>query len=277
MPAFFAFSDETGSYDSRPSDAFLQTHPYYIRATYLIAASGWKSLNRAFLRLKDKAELPHDRELKWSYIWSLYKHRQAGEPVTPDKDYYFLRDWSERELVDFVGSSLELLGKLDYCKALLTVTNNHRCRALTKPALFRMHIQEAMQRVEMELQNDEENLGVFFLDPTSHETNRFLRETYFELFREGDFIERYSHIKDSLNIEHSHHSVGIQLADYLSGCFAGFLKGFGESTNLFRKRGYPLLRRSRTGEILGYGIREVPRNDTVRRELRSKLEQTLAP
>ena len=55
-------------------------------------------------------------------------------------------------------------------------------------------------------------------------------------------------------MEYSHHSVGIQLADYIARAFLGFLKGYKNSKEIFINRIKPLLQNI-NGEIMGYGIR----------------------
>ena len=135
-----------------------------------------------------------------------------------------------------------------------------------------MHMQEIMQRLEMELQTKDENLCTLFIDPVSEETNKFLRDIYFELYQKGDFIKRYSHIKDSLNMEYSHQSVGIQLADYIAGSFGGFLRGFDISKTIFLNKIKKFLRTDSHGEVFGCGIREVPRNTLLRKQLKESLE-----
>lgn len=79
------------------------------------------------------------------------------------------------------------------------------------------------------------------------------------------------HIKDSLNLELSHHSAGIQLADFIAGCFTGFLRGWRFSTESCKELILPYLRKSDDGEVLGYGIREIPRDGEIRSEIDDKL------
>ena len=77
-------------------------------------------------------------------------------------------------------------------------------------------------------------------------------------------LKNYKFIKDSLNIENSHHSVGIQITDYISGAFSSILKAsidsdYSRGVKMFFDHVHPNLRRSWNGTIQGYGIREVPR------------------
>jgi hypothetical protein len=103
------------------------------------------------------------------------------------------------------------------------------------------------------------------------------REIYYTLFEDGDFIDKYLFIKDSLNIENSHHSVGIQIADYISGSFSSILKSNNYSDyelgiNMFFNYVCPNLRRGGTSGVHGYGIREVPSSPPTRRWLSNKIK-----
>jgi hypothetical protein len=146
--------------------------------------------------------------------------------------------------------------------------------------MLKMHLQEHMQRIEMQIQTrSEENLAVLFFDPVCENTDKLLRDIYFELFNSGDFIDSYKHIKDSLNIEHSHQSVGIQLADYISGAFSAFMKGrsspnYERGKQIFYKHVHPNLRKY-NGTIWGIGIREVPSDMNYRRKLSDEMKEEI--
>jgi len=270
MSIFFAFSDETGQYQQRRRRRFLKTHPYYIRATYLIKGSEWKILSNEFLSLKNSFNLPIDKEIKWSYLWSIRNYQNRNEPIPSNSDFYFLRDIEYHLLIDFVENSLAILNKLSFVKIIYTVTFNNNCPSIDKTHLYKMHLQEHMQRIEMELQNSEKNLCILFFDPISREKNELLRNAYNLLYFEGDFIEQYSHIKDSINFENSHHSVGIQIADYIAGVFSGFLKNYSKSKEIFKERIKPYIRKNFANDPFGFGIREVPSNPAIRDEVRNK-------
>jgi len=138
------------------------------------------------------------------------------------------------------------------------------------------HIQEIMQRVQMEIQSDSGNLGILFLDPpsSSKELKEF-QEIYREIFLNDQFIEEYANLKDAINFEPSHHSIGIQLADYLAGCFKGFLCGYQKSSRIFEEIVYPLLRKDTQDNPVGYGIREVPKDENLRKQIEQKLERLI--
>ena len=121
-----------------------------------------------------------------------------------------------------------------------------------------------------------DNLAVLFIDPVNSEKDEKFRDLYYSLVNEGDFI-KYSHVKDSLNIENSHHSVGIQIADFISGIFNSILKRDEEhkyefATRLFCKYILPNIRKYR-GSKYGAGIIEIPGNPKIRELYKNKIER----
>lgn len=267
MSIYFAFSDECGTYQQFRTESFRRAFPYYLRATFFMLASEYKSLSAQFHTLKESFDLPTDKEIKWAYLWELRHYQTRNIPVPATKPYHFLEPINHHTLIDFCEASLGLLTQLTEVKTILTLTDNRTCRAINERDFHKMHLQELMQRVEMDLQTNAENLAVIFLDPVSNARNKQLRDAYFDLFIGGDFIRQYCHIKDSLNFEDSIHSTGVQLADYLAGVSVGFFKGYNRSKSIFCGKVKPLLRKSSTGTIEGYGIREVPRDFFVRRRI----------
>lgn len=271
MGTYFIFSDEYGEYNEEKSPKILKAHPYYIRAALIISSEEWKAINNKMRILKEGILAPYinikRHEIKWSYMWNKRCYEEKNELIPENKPYHFLNNIKYDDLFIFIDQVLEVLSGLKYCKVILTITVNKEC-SIKLYELHRWHIEAIMQRVEMELEPD--NLGIVFIDPVSTEKNKLLRNIYHDLYINNFFIE-HKCIKDSLNIEHSHHSVCIQIVDYIAGCFGGFMKGFQQSTALFNKRIRPFLRCSKENNILGYGISEVPRNNYIREIIAKKL------
>jgi len=280
MSIYFGFSDECGSYQMDKTNKYLKVHPHYIRSTLLIKADEWKKINKSFQDLKTLYSLPLEREIKWAYLWQLRNYQIKKQAVPSNKDFKFLEDYDYQDLIDFVESCLSLLDELDYKKIIISHTDNVNCPKVNEKSMLKMHLQEHMQRIEMQIQTrDEENLAILFFDPVCEKTDKLLRDIYFELFNSGDFIDSYKHIKDSLNIEHSHQSVGIQLSDFISGTFSAFLKGrdntnYNRGKQLFYKYVHPSLR-TYNGTIWGAGIREVPKNIFYRNKLAAEMKDEI--
>jgi hypothetical protein len=154
-------------------------------------------------------------------LWQLRNFQIKKQTIPGNKEFKFLEKYDYHTLIDFVENCLNLLNQIEYKKIIVTHTDNINCARIGERAMLKMHLQEHMQRIEMQIQSrSDDNLAILFFDPVCESTDKLLRDVYFDLFNSGDFIDSYKHIKDSLNIEHSHQSVGIQLSDYISGSFS---------------------------------------------------------
>jgi hypothetical protein len=270
MAAYFVFSDEAGDYHRFPSPRFLRAHPYFIRTGVMIKAEDWPLLRDKFNIVQIEHQFPTDHEFKWSYIWSIKVHRRRGEAIPADCPYAPFKDYSEEELLSFVRDTLDLLKSCEFCRIVYTITDNGIVQQVPKGKLYKMHIQDLMQRTEMELQGVE-GLAVVFLDPKDEATDSYVRGTYASIYQDGDFISKYLHITDSLTFVLSNQSFAIRFADYVAGIFNGFMRGYGESTQLFRNQIWSLVRKNPIGNPLGWGICEVPTDDDVRAKIRERL------
>ena len=272
MTIYYAFGDESGHYQMERSESNKRRYPYYLRATFLIRADDWKILNSEFLALKDNWGFSRDEEIKWDYIWNVKHCRIKG--TEPDKDFKFLieRFYDENSLIDFVENSLQLLNDLPFFQIIITITDNQICNPLHEKDILQTHLQKIMQRIQMELQSDSENIAVIFIDSINAKKNKTLSEAYSSIYHSGDFIKEYSCIQDCLHFEESCQSVGIQLADYIAGIAMNRLRGLEESIRLFNEYIFPNLRRSNEGNLMGFGVIDIPRNESLRRQIGQLLE-----
>ncbi len=267
----FAFSDECGQYSPIRTQKQIKVHPFYIRSLIIMNGDDYRDLCLNFAVLKQDLGFPN-KEIKWSHIWTLRTHQQKGTVPNPKDDCYFLREVDYHKIIEFVESSLMLLKDLECCKTVFTITNNNSNAKFSEKDLFKMHITSLLQRVQFEVQKNSNDLAVLFFDPLCENKSKLLREIYFDIQESGDFIQNYTHIKDSLNLEFSHHSAGIQLADFLSGVMAGTLKGYDRSIEIFNKAVRPTLRNYQN-KIMGAGICEIPTNSTERQKMREHFKK----
>jgi len=223
-----------------------------------------------FSRLQNDYHLPTDCELKWSDICSIIAHRKRGEIIPSVRHYTRFKDYSNEELLGFVKATVGLLRQCDTCYIVYTLTYNSLVQHIAKKELYKMHIQDLMQRTEMELQGIG-GLAVMFLDPKDEATDSFVRSAYATIYRAGDFISTYLHITDTLSFVLSNQSFGIRFADYVGGIFNNFMREYPESTELFKNQIWSLVRKNPIGNPLGWGICEVPKNSSVRNRIRERL------
>jgi hypothetical protein len=77
MAIYFASSDESGSFRREMSKRYIRPHPYYVRATVITLASDWKKLRNELTSLRQQFRIPNNVEVKWSHIWSIWKHSET--------------------------------------------------------------------------------------------------------------------------------------------------------------------------------------------------------
>ena len=277
MSVFFAFSDESGKYKEERTDKFVSKNPYYCRATVIMDAEEWTRLLEDFgLLKKDLLNVNLQQDIKWSYIWSLYRHFQKGERISSKKPYFCLRNHSLDTLIDFIRQTLQLLSSCKTSRILFTVTFNQKER--TKPVkteeIIRQHLKYALDKAESEMKKIKRSLCIFFFSPEEPRLEKYLKRTFLKVAGRN-FNRKYPHLKDSLNFELSSHSFGGQLADYCAGVFNGCLRLYPQSIDLFRHQLWPKIIKD-NNQMLGQGIKEIPTNAKNRAYLQNLLEQIFA-
>lgn len=276
MSTYFLFSDECGAYNRKPSKGFLRSHPYYVRTSLLLPASEYRELSNNYFNLKEKYGLPKDREIKWSYQWSLRRIQNNGDQLSENHDLYFLQEYDYHDLIDFVEDSLQLISESKGTRVLVTVSRNHANWKMKKQRFYAMHIENHMQRLQFEMADNNCDIAVMFFDSVNQKTDKILRNIYADLMKNNRFELEFDRIKDSLNIEYSHQSIGVQMADFAAGVVNSFFKAQSSPENyerglmMFEESIKPILR-SLNGQICGYGMMEIPTNMEFRKELKEFL------
>jgi len=266
----FAFSDETADEKQKG---------IYIRGSLVINSFEYRDLKEKFYEIKDKIlgkYLLLDTEIKYQDLW-LKKKMEQGKEKGISKKKEFLKYVNFKDLLSFIEGVFELLNQCESTKVLYTCSLENDLKNNKKTELFKEHLHIHIQRIDMDCR-DHDSFVCFFFD---HEKSleKLFQNAYAELIKKGDAYREYKNSKDSLNFEISHHSVGIQIVDYLSGCFKNFLKGYDDSLKLFKKYILEKVRkvegkiyRWKNNELDAYGIIEIPINKgTPRLRLREKI------
>jgi len=272
---YFCFSDESGDFYTDMSDKSIKRHPYYIRSSLIINSQEWSILNSEMLKLKELYSFKSTDEIKWSYLHSI-KIAETNGAKNSKKNKFDFFDCSFKKCLEFVEESLDLLNKLEYKTIVLSFTDNITYRKWRAENILKQHLRAHMQRVEMGIQGKDDHLAVLFCDPICEDKNKMLQDEYYYFYNKDRFINKYKPIKDSLNFENSHQSVGIQLADLIAGSFNSFLKSdnnnYNDGKNIFKKYVFPHLREI-NGQIIGMGIVDIPKNEGYRKCIQEKLEE----
>jgi hypothetical protein len=275
MTIYYAFSDESGHYKRNRTQKDNERYPYYVRAIVLFEANQWKYLNSQFLSLKNEFGLSRQQEVKWDYIWEIKQCQEHGKK--PNKEIQSLVESYHWDcLLTFCEKFLLLMDDLPVLKIILTITDNRRCHNIRENYLLQFHLKNTMQRIQMEIQKNNDNLAVLFFDSIDEKKDKMLSEVYSSIYESGDFIANYSSIQDCLHFEKSRQSVGIQLVDIIASISMNRLRNREESTRLFDQYIYPHLRRSAQNEIMGYGVIEIPSDKELRHEIELLINSYLS-
>lgn len=274
MTIYFTFSDESGLYKQNRDHRFNELHPFYIRASFIMDGREWKDLDYLLCSLKGEYQIPPTLEIKYSDLFSILQHQNHPERIV-DPRLTILMGYSIEMLKEFIERSVSLLNALENPQIIITISKNDRFGTPTEKDLYTWHIQNLLQRIQFDLDAndpDNENLCLIFLDPVSERVNKILMESYNNLFIYGDRFMNFSKIKDCLHFELSHHSCGIQIADYIAGITFGFLQNRDYSVGVFNRQISHLIRTRPHGKIMGYGIIEIPTNRRVRTFLSEQFQ-----
>jgi len=76
------------------------------------------------------------------------------------------------------------------------------------------------------------------------------------MYASSSYMSSYKNLVESLFLQPSHQSIGIQLADLVAGAV---WRKFERQDDRFYDLVEPTLRRSRTGQVMGYGLAKVPK------------------
>lgn len=143
--------------------------------------------------------------------------------------------------------------------------------------MLKFHLQEAMQRVNMDAQPND--FSLIIMDELNPDKVKELKAACHQIAVSGDFV-KYGNIYAGVLTESSSQSAGVQLADITSGVMNGYLRGallsrgrYEFATDMYREFVAPHLRHHPDGRIMGYGVREVPTDSVIRTRLTTLFEE----
>ncbi|MCH5353499.1 MAG: DUF3800 domain-containing protein [Acutalibacter sp.] len=267
MSHYFVFTDEAGAYKAQTTPEFRKRHPFYIRSNVMISMDDYRDFQKEMQTLNGMYEIPVGEEVKWSDLWEKMRNR----PRTPA-----IAAMSNDRLKGYYRKVLECAAQKESLQYIFTLTNVYeQYSLLAERHIYKFHMQEAFQRVQMDL-NRQSGFAVFVMDELNPETMKQIKSICHEFTVNGDFIRNYDNVYHSVLTECSNQSTGIQLADYAAGVMYGYLRksfiapqNYTFAADMYTAYIAGKVRHDATGNVMGFGIREVPSRPTYR--------QTLAP
>lgn len=268
---YLVFTDEAGAYNKRPNEKFRHSHPFYIRSNVRFSADDYRNFQEEIKELNREYRIPIGEEIKWSDLWEIHKGKYRTD---------FLRNISEDRLKGYYRKAFKCATDKESLQFIFTITCvfTQLC-AQSEEEMLKFHLQEAMQRVNMDAQPND--FATIIMDELNPDKIKKLKAACHQITVKGDFI-KYRNIYSGVLTESSAQSAGIQFADFAAGVINGYLRGallsrgkYEYATDLFNEFVLPYLRKHSDGRILGYGVREVPKDTTTRNTLVPLFEKEI--
>jgi hypothetical protein len=257
---YYFFTDEAGAYNKRPSESFRRSHPFYIRVNARLSIDDYRIFQKEIQELNAKYGIPVGEEIKWSDLWEITKGKYRSDFLknfTPDKLKGYYRRFFNRA-VD--KSSLLFI-------FTVTCVYTQPCFQAENEVL-KFHMQEAFQRIQMDTRPD--GFATVIMDELNSDKVKQLKEACHRMVVEGDFV-KYGNVYHGVLTECSMQSAGIQLADYAVGIMNCYLRkhllsrgDYAFGTDLYAEFIQPYIRKHANGTVIGYGVRDVPKDNKVR-------------
>ncbi len=275
MDTYICFNDESGSLED-------ENRTFYVRASLVINASDLKKIEQKVKDIKNKMNLLNlNVEIKWHDLWQI---RQCFKKNTKPKDnrlnkiYQYLISIRKNYhlLIDYCENSLSILNEMD-CKIILTFTQTNKYKTHNHKDIYKFHIQDHLQRLQMEYQKENAIILVIY-DSIDKKKRSMFKEIYNEIITNGDFIKNYSVVYDSLLFDDSHCNALLQITDFIAGLFANLLvavskndsNNYQKAVEFYFKFIEPKIPQ-KDSNIWGIGLMEVPTEKKIRNYYRSKI------
>lgn len=245
------FSDEAGQYYRYPTIKNINSDPFYVRSGVYISTEDYINFQRDIDLLKANYGVPNNQELKWSDIYAVQKKRFRND---------FLKDYSDKDIMEYITYYLNTASEYNSIKFLFTITKNKIQNSADKDYITFIHLQNIYQRAQLDAKNNNSDFYLVIIDDINEETLNGLRKKCSDLLHSGDRFVQYSNVNQSLLVEKSEQSAGIQLADYSAGIFNSVAKRYILSQNNYDYANSLYLSyiaphiRNYYKRILGYGI-----------------------
>jgi len=263
MGNYFVFTDEAGAYQRCPSDTHIRSHPFYIRSNVLMSIDDYRQYQIDMQRIGGEYEIPFDEEIKWSDLWSKTKNNPRND---------FIAQMPDNRLKGYYRRIFETAVGKDSTQFMFTVTDIvGRTCGLNNDAVYRFHMQDAFQRIQMDMGAN--GFATFVMDELNEGAIKQIKAACHDITVHGDFVN-YKNLYQGILTENSLYSPGIQLADYAVGVMNGYLRGkivspgnYQFATDLYNDFIKPRIRCSGYGKTVGYGVIDIPKQTPFRWQL----------
>jgi hypothetical protein len=243
------FVDESGT----PPKANVQYPRYFVMAGIVIPEANWSGVRDDHLGMKLRRGVRG--ELKWRYFAP--GNDDAKNPMR--KLAQDQRDEIRHELFGIIAKPRHRITSI---AAVCSAAAAYEIASVdTQEAIYHLTYKVLSERFQYYLQDistrSNAEFGIIVCDHRGAQDDKRLRAHHQMLtYASGGFTSTYANLVESLFLQPSHQSIGIQLADLVAGAvWRKFERDDGRFYDLIE----PTLRRSSRGQVAGYGVVKVPK------------------
>jgi hypothetical protein len=243
------FVDESGT----PPVLGKSDPRYFVVGGVIVPENTWHRLRDGMLGLKLRLKIRG--ELKWRYFAGT--NDQQENPMR--KFDQATRDTIRAEIYRLICSERSVKSIAAVC----SIGAVYEISSVTTPDdIYKLAYKALTERLQYYLQDlsrevGRKEFGIVVADHRGKQDDKRLRAHHqMLLYSSAEFVSRYDNLIESLFLQPSNLSIGIQFADLVAGAV---WRKFERGDDRWYKQMEPSLRRSRKGDIEGYGIVKVPK------------------
>lgn len=240
---YLCFIDESGTPPSRPNP----DRPYFTLGAVIIRDEDWAGIAKLVQGFLTRHKLRG--ELKWRFF----------SPHNSSSDNPMLgRSAEERKALSLEFANIVAKSPLTIIACVTDVDAAFKYASVSsQQELYHFAYKPLSERFQYFLQ-DQKGLGIMICDHRGRHDDRLLRAHHDTLTgTRKSMTSGYDRFVESLFLQDSCHSIGIQIADYVAGAIH---RGYSTSDGDVAKILKPRIRKKHDGSIQGHGIVHHPRD-----------------
>lgn len=240
---------------------------YWVLGGIVMPDLAWPYLQKAVRDLRHRWHIPDTHELKWQDVGTRIAEIRNPRFRTPDPllSVAHLATVAEleqlgREMLVVVGDNpaIRVLSVVCVKADALRVCGGEATHAAANERCYRDMFNDAIERYEYMLKSVSprgEAFGHLVADQKSRQFDNVLRETCSYLIKNGTKFATIDHLIDGVKVSPSHHSIGLQVADFVAGAIHRWVE---HDDDRYLQIIYGNLHTDWTGDPLGAGVKRYP-------------------
>ncbi len=273
---FLCFNDESGSIDDKKLI-------FYVRVSLVLNAKDLKKIENHITEIRREYNLLNlKEEIKWQDLWLVRNYFKNKNHTKSNVIGNYLESINKdyKLLIDYCDNILSSVLKNFESKIFITFTELDKVDKYKKENIYKFHIQDHLQRIQM--QYNENCTLIVVYDNLRTEQQKLFKSIYKEIILKGDFV-KYKSFSETLLFDNSYDNKILQLTDFIAGTFRNVLiriykndkKNYEKAIYFFKHYIFNNLALDNNQNFWGVGIKETPKNNKIRNIYLSKIQELL--